>query len=95
MKLARLNDATTGSCAIHGPQSGTITSASGDVSANSLGVARVGDTVTAACGHTGSISSGAARTSVNGSPAARINDSFTGTYSGTITGGSPNVDENS
>lgn len=82
--VARQNDTTTGVCAIHGPQSGTITgSASTTIVENEL-VARVGDIVTAACGHTGTIDANGLTTIVEGSSIATIDDSFSGVYTGTI-----------
>lgn len=90
--VSRLGDRTTGYCSSHGgTYGGTITSSSSDVKANSKGVARVGDTVTSDCGHTGIINSGAATVKANGQSIARVGDSFTGTYTGTITEGSPDV----
>lgn len=93
-KVSRLGDIVTGYCSsgTHGSQSGVIISASSDVLANSIGVARIGDIVQAGCGHTGTIVSGALKTNANGRAIARIGDSFSGTYSGTIVAGSPNVD---
>lgn len=87
--VARLNDITTGVCAIDGPQKGKITTASGNVNANDKKVARLGDTVTADCGHTGTINSASgtvSSTQEKGLSAARLGDSFSGTYSGTIDG---------
>lgn len=83
--VARLNDRTTGVCAIHGPIGGKITTASTDVLTNSpRGTARIDDTVTADCGHTGKIITGSPNVYANSRNVARINDKFSGTYSGHI-----------
>lgn len=87
--IARLNDITTGVCLIHGPQKGKITTASGNVFANKQSVARLGDTVTADCGDIGTIDSASGTvtsTKEKELSAARLGDSFSGVYSGTIDG---------
>ena len=82
--IARLTDATTGSCAIHGPQSGTITSSASTTYVDGKLVARTTDTVTAACGDTGTISATGRSTIVEGQAVACGGDAFSGVYSGTI-----------
>lgn len=91
---ARLGDATTGVCSVHGAQSGTITSASTDSIINDKGIARMGDVVTAGCGHTGNIVSTSTDSNANSKGIARIGDSFSGTYSGTIISGSADTNTN-
>lgn len=89
--LARKGDKTVGTCKIHGPQSGRIITGKPTVKVNGSIVATIGDTVQANCGHTGTIVTGN-MTDINVSaPAARLGDSFTGVYSGTIVQGSPNT----
>jgi uncharacterized Zn-binding protein involved in type VI secretion len=87
--VARLGDSTVGYCKKHKAQTGAIVSCSPDVIDNGIGVARVGDTVRAACGHTGVIVSGSGTDIVDGVQLARIGDNFDGYYSGHIVGGSP------
>lgn len=87
-KTARLGDAADGVCIYHGPISGTITEASEDVFVNGIGVAREGDTVTAACGHTGKISSFSPDSTANGKGIARLGDEFSGDFNGVIVEGS-------
>lgn len=90
--VARIGDRTFGYCSSHdGNFLGTVIGGSSDVKANSQGIARLGDTVLSDCGHTGTINSANASVNVNGIKAARNGDSFTGTYSGTITEGSTDV----
>ena len=91
IQVSRLGDTTTGICDEDGEIEGEIVSASPDTYANSIAVARVGDTVRASCGHTGIINSGSNVVYANGQAIARVGDTFEGVYTGTITGGSPNV----
>jgi uncharacterized Zn-binding protein involved in type VI secretion len=97
--VARLGDQHSGVCD-HGlkccPHSvvGEIASASGDVKANGIGVARLGDSVTHNCPHcgTGVISSASGTVKANGIGVARLGDSVT--YpggGGTIISASGNV----
>jgi uncharacterized Zn-binding protein involved in type VI secretion len=87
--IARLNDLTTGICLIHGPQRGKIITASGTVSANNKLIARLGDTVEADCGDIGVIDS-ASGTVSSDQGVARLGDSFSGIYTGTIDGSGDN-----
>jgi uncharacterized Zn-binding protein involved in type VI secretion len=86
--LARLGDRTTGVCTAHKnpiTTGGTIVSASGDVTANNLGIARLGDIVQADCGHSATIISSSSSVTVNNIPAARLGDMVGGgPYTGTI-----------
>ena len=92
--VARLSDRTVGVCAIHGPIGGSITTASTDVLTNSpLGTARIGDTVTADCGHTGKITTGSPQVEANRRKVARIGDKFEGDYSGEIITGATLTDK--
>jgi len=89
--VARTTDSTFGICYTHNPPlsiGGSITGGSGSSYADGLAVARVGDTVTAGCGHTGNIDSGAGTTYDEGKAVARNGDPFSGTYVGNITSGS-------
>jgi len=86
--VARKTDSTFGICYAHKsplPIGGSITGGSGSSYADGLAIARVGDTVTAGCGHTGSIDSGASTTYDEGSAVARNGDPFSGDYVGNIT----------
>ena len=93
-KQARVGDTTQGFCthSIHLPNipfatGGTITSGAGKTTDEGPAAARVGDVVTSNCGHGGTINSGSGKVIIEGAAAARVGDSFSGTYSGTITGG--------
>ena len=91
-QAARLSDQTTGFCAIHrSVQGGQISGGSATVFANGLPRARMGDTVTANCGHTGTLVRCSTTVLVDGLPAARVGDTFSGTYSGTVVTGSLTV----
>lgn len=95
MQVARLNDRTQGTCSAHEtPLStgGKITSASPDVFSNGIQVARLGDTVTADCGHTSVIITASPDVFANDKQVARLNDSVgNGPYSATIISASPDV----
>lgn len=91
MTTARLGDKCFGVCKVHGKQSATIISASTNVLANGLGVARLGDSVKADCGHEGSIISASTTVLVNGLGVARLGDSIDGVFSGTIISASTSV----
>jgi uncharacterized Zn-binding protein involved in type VI secretion len=87
--VARLTDRTFGTCSAHrSPISvgGTIITASGNVYANNLAVARLGDTVQADCGHTSVIITASPNVDGNSkSGTARLGDSVgNGPYSATI-----------
>lgn len=89
-KLARKTDNTFGVCSHpdHDPPisvSGTITTGYAKVQVEGLDLARVGDTVTASCGHTGIIQDGHSKFSANGVAAAQLGSTFIGDYTGTIT----------
>lgn len=92
--IARLTDQVTCTCSCHqSPVSttGTINSASVNVTVNGLGVARVGDTALCTCGHTTTIIQGSPNITVNGIPLARLGDPVDGCPVGTITTSSMNV----
>jgi uncharacterized Zn-binding protein involved in type VI secretion len=90
--LARVGDTCSGYCdSHHSSQTGTVTTGSGDVNANGAGIAFQGSIVTAGCGHTGVVQATSTTVTANGKAVARIGDTFTGTFHGTITGGSSNV----
>lgn len=92
--IARLGDRTMGTCSCHETPitvAGTIISASSDVIVNARGVARVGDTVQADCGHTATIITGKPNHLVNGRQVARLGDEFDGCYSGVIITASPDT----
>lgn len=63
---------------------GSITGSCSSVYADDLLIARAGDTVTSDCGHTGTIDDPGTKYVVEDANVARIGDSFSGTYSGTI-----------
>lgn len=91
--VARLGDKTIGGCAVHGPGiGGTITSASPDVICNGKGVARLGDQVTADCGHVSQIITASYTVITNGRGTARLSDSVAGSpYIATIITASPDT----
>lgn len=90
---ARLGDRTTGTCSVHpGTIGGTIITSSDDVKGNSRGVARLGDTVLADCGHTALIITAAGFTKANSRGFARLSDLVQGPeYKGSITSCSGDV----
>lgn len=92
-QVARIGDATFGVCRIHGNQNGRIISCSGNVFANALGVARLGDAVQADCGHVDYIISGSSTVYANGMAVARVGDRIgqSGIYTASITEGSTNT----
>lgn len=91
LPLARLNDLVTGICSAHPhgpiPAVGYIASASATVTAEGLPVARLGDTVITACGHSGLIASGSATVTAEGAPVARVGDTVSGAVTGQIGAG--------
>lgn len=88
LPIARQDDTTYGYCSAHdGYYPGTITTFAGRTKCEGKYIARDGDVATASCGHTGTINSSLSSVVVEGQPIARKDDSFSGTYSGTITGG--------
>lgn len=85
--IARLGDATYGYCSSHAASfAGTITSSATNSKCEGKKIARIGDEVTSNCGHKGTINQGSADVKCEGQGVAHLGDSFTGTYSGTITG---------
>ena len=89
-QIARVGDTTHGTCYRHTKPitvDGTITTGANGFTGDGKALARVGDTVTASCGHTGIINSGASKATCNGRPIARVGDTFTGDYVGNITSG--------
>lgn len=94
--IARLNDKTIGTCALHGPGiSGTIITASSKYYANGRQVARQGDKVKASCGHTAEIITYASRHNVDSRDGtARLNDKVGNSpYVGRIITASGNTNE--
>ena len=87
---ARLGDPVSGTCSSHkNPISvtGTISSASSDVSADGIKVARKGDSVSLSCGHTGKIEGSSSNVKSTNALHARQGDSVVGdgcVFSGTI-----------
>ena len=81
--IVRKGDTVIGVCSEHGAQSGyVLTGASKSYCEGKL-IARNGDTIIAECGHTGTIiSSGTAK--CEGESIAKLDDSFVGTFSGTL-----------
>lgn len=95
INVARETDQTQGNCSAHDgnpSRNGTVGPCSQSVVlVNGLKCARIGDIVTASCGHTGVITTGALKVYVQGILVATYGSFFTGTYYGTIIGGSPTV----
>jgi len=91
---ARIGDPTKGTCKEclgHPSRDGQITTGSGYAFAEDLGLARLGDEVTATCGHKGYIDTCSGMTLIQGIQAAREDDHFDGDYEGTIVQGSTKV----
>lgn len=97
--ICRLGDSASGTCNIHGPWTGTITTATSGFTCDGLPVARIGDSVLASCGHTFFIDSGSSVcTGADGIAIARQGDTVSLTInpggfplfigSGALTGGS-------
>lgn len=96
LPVARLFDRCAGTCfnPAHGsPLSigGSIITAAIGTSANSLGIARLGDTVQADCGHLGTITSGSSSTFVNSLPVAVLGSTVAGDYVATVVQASPDT----
>lgn len=84
-QVARLGDRTQGVCSVHGPQGGTITTASTNSFVNDRGIARLGDAVTADCGHVSAIITASENSKVNERGIARLADAVGGgPYTATI-----------
>ena len=93
-RVARIGDGWEGICCCHPPipcipMTGEITSGNTDHESGGSPIARIGDTVTGACGHTGVIDSGASTHESGGSKVARVGDSTTGCLIGEIVEGNP------
>lgn len=90
---ARLTDRTLGNCSVHGPNiGGTIITASPDVIANSIGVARLADSVLADCGCSAMVITACGTVVANSRGVARLSDLVQGpTYIGSIVTASPDV----
>jgi uncharacterized Zn-binding protein involved in type VI secretion len=94
-KIARTGDTGVGTCRCHKSPistSGVIQASEARVFADGLSVARVGDIVVAACGHSGVIVSGSGKVFADGIAIARVGDSFVGCFSGVIVSGSGKTD---
>ena len=95
--VARLGDRTMGSCSVHGGGiGGTITSASPTITVNNIPAARLGDQVTADCGHTATIISAGMNTDPNNvGGIARLGDQVGNSpYTAQIVSASPTVNAN-
>lgn len=92
LPVARLNDLTTGICSAHStgpiPAVGYVASAAATVTAEGIPVARLGDTVISACGHTGIIASASPSVFAEGAPVARVSDTHSGAFTGQLGAGS-------
>jgi uncharacterized Zn-binding protein involved in type VI secretion len=75
-----------------GSHGGTVVTASGDVKANGIGVARIGDTYDCPDHGPNPIASGSPDTYANGRRVARVGD--TTACGATLLGGSPDVEVN-
>jgi uncharacterized Zn-binding protein involved in type VI secretion len=94
--VCRIGDTTNGICyhSSHDDpiaKTGSITGGSTNVFANTKGIARNGDIITASCGHTGIITGTSGNVYVNGKQIAKIGSTFTGDYRGTLSVGSSDV----
>lgn len=82
--IVRLDDATQGWCAVCEIYvGGRIITSSSDTRANSRGVVNMNCIAQGNCGHTGVVTA-TAKNRCNGLNIAKINDTFTGVYSGYI-----------
>ncbi len=76
--VARIGDKTIGTCHCHNPEltnvKGTIVTGSPDHTCDSFGIARLGDTILADCGHTAKIITASTVRFVNGRGVARLGD---------------------
>ena len=71
---------------------GTVTGSCSTVYVDDALVARAGDAVTSDCGHPGTINDPGTTYVVEDANVARVGDSFSGIYSGTITGPTSSVE---
>lgn len=97
--VANLNQICVGICCAHGTPpcintTGVIASGAATVTAEGLPVARVGDLVVLACGHTAIIVSGSPTVTAEGIPLARATDLVGGVFTGNIATGTPTVQSN-
>lgn len=84
-QVARIGDQWAGTCKDHGGVTGVIITGSSDHFSGGKGVARVGDTVQASCGHTDTIASGSSTNFTNGDNKAYIGSATTGSQlTGTV-----------
>ena len=91
--MIRVTDMWVGVCNCHPPSppipmTGFVITGSGDVSANNLGMARIGDIVIGTCGHVGTIVTGSSVSKANNIGKARSGDLVAGCTIGTLVGGS-------
>lgn len=94
-RIARRGDIGVGTCKCHQHpigMSGIVQANGSIVYADDLQVARVGDIVIGACGHTGIIVSGSSKVFAEGIQIARVGDSFVGCFTGIIVTGSEKTD---
>jgi uncharacterized Zn-binding protein involved in type VI secretion len=93
--VARVDDRTYGTCTAHLTPittGGTITSGSSTIVVNDRKAARLGDTVTADCGHTSEITSASSTVIGDEPPIARLDDTVgKGPYTATIISASSDV----
>jgi len=97
-QLSRMTDVFVGICFCHPspiPMAGPITTASGNVTTNSLGAARLTDIVVGYCGHVGIIVSGSGDINVNERGRVRVGDTVVGCLTGIISTGSGDTIGNS
>jgi uncharacterized Zn-binding protein involved in type VI secretion len=92
--VATLNMNVVGICCAHAqptciPTSGIIGGGAATVTAEGMPVARLGDNVILACGHSALIAGGSASVLAENLPVARLGDSVTGVFTGNIAGGAP------
>jgi len=94
ISASRMMDSTFGICTAHKDPiavGGFIITSQANVLINGMPAARMMDIALASCGHTGTLIGGSGKILIGGIPSIRMGDSFTGSYSGTVTGGSGNV----
>lgn len=98
-QVANLNQLCVGICCAHPPapcipMTGLISTGAATVNAEGLPVARIGDLVVLACGHTSIVISGSPTVTAEKIPLSRVGDLVGGVFTGSIATGTPTVNSN-
>ena len=92
--VARVTDQVVGVCCAHSPcisTTGVIAQGAATVNAEGQLVARIGDTVVLACGHSAIIVSGSPTVITEGIGTSRLGDTVGGVFTGMISTGAATV----